>query len=97
MKHSYPIRILIGLDQFANVILGPVLNLIGFRTFDGPWGYPDETISGILGKHKQAGILSSHPIAKIVSWLLDSVAPGHTVGAVENEDGMTIERLKELG
>ena len=44
----YIVRVLVTIDQSANTILGPLLNLI-FRIKG--FGYPDETLSSVMGKH----------------------------------------------
>jgi len=93
----YPVRVLIGLDQFANTALGPLLNLVGYRRLRGPWGDPDETISGVLGKLYLAGTLDRHPVARGVWWALEKLSPGHTFRAAEPEDGMGVDEIRRLG
>jgi len=90
-------RVLIALDQLANALFGPLFNLFSHGSFRGPWGFPDETISGVIGKYKEADILDSHPFIRFLSRFLDWLQEGHVERAVEEEEGMSVERLKELG
>jgi len=96
-RRAWPLRVLVGLDQLANITLGPALNLAGYGRLSGPWGDVDETISGVLGKLRLAGVLERHRIARAVAWALDAISPGHTLAAVELEDGMSIDEIRRLG
>jgi len=72
---NWCLNILIGLDQFGNAILG---------------GDPDETISSRLGKLKtrHGGTIPWYrPLAKITDWGLDKIDPGHSVDAIEKDEG----------
>jgi len=76
-ERSYLGRVLIAFDQLGNAVSG---------------GYPDETISSRLGKRKlsRGGVLSWRDwcgIAKPLDWVLDKLDPGHTVNAVEGDEG----------
>lgn len=69
------LNILIGIDQLGNTILG---------------GDPDETISSRLGKLKvkhRGKIPWYRPLSKIVDWGLDKIDPGHSVDAIEKDEG----------
>ena len=72
---KWGLNILIGLDQFGNAILG---------------GDPDETISSRLGKMKiryGGSIPWYRPLSKIVDWGLDKIDPGHSIDAIEHDEG----------
>ena len=70
------INVLLGIDQLANAIL---------------LGDPDETISSRIGKTKRRnfGVIPWHryPIRFIVDKLLDWLDPGHSIGAIEEDEG----------
>jgi hypothetical protein len=69
------VNILIGIDQLANACCG---------------GDPDETISSRLGKTKVkygGRIPWSHPIRKVVDFLLEKIDPNHSIDAVEVDEG----------
>lgn len=72
---KYFINILLGFDQFANTILA---------------GDPDETISGRLGriKVKHGGTIPWYrPFSKITDWGLNKIDPGHSIDAIEPDEG----------
>jgi hypothetical protein len=53
-------------------------------------GDPDETISSRLGKLKRkfgGRIPWSRPFAKIIDWGLDKIDPGHSIDAIEDDEG----------
>ena len=68
-------NILISIDQLGNTLAG---------------GDPDETISSRLGKIKLkygGSIPWYRPLSKIVDWGLDKIDPGHSVDAIEEDEG----------
>ena len=70
-------NMLISLDQLLNTVLG---------------GYPDETISSRLGKLKvrQGGQLTWRDwcgVALPLDWILDKIDPGHSIDAIEADEG----------
>ena len=72
---KYILNILIGLDQFGNTICG---------------GDPDETISSRLGKLKlrHGGTIPWYrPLSRFVDWGLDKIDPGHSIDAIEADEG----------
>ena len=72
---KYLLNFLISIDQLGNTICG---------------GDPDETISSRLGKLKvrHGGTIPWwRPISKLVDWGLDQIDPGHSVDAIEPDEG----------
>jgi hypothetical protein len=71
----YLVNVLISLDQLGNSILA---------------GDPDETISSRLGriKVKWGGkIPKTRPVSWLVDKILDWIDPGHSVDAIEPDEG----------
>lgn len=53
-------------------------------------GAADETVSSRIGKIKRAhgGIIPwNHPIAKIIDAGLEEIHPGHSIHAIDDDDG----------
>lgn len=75
MVKKYLINILISIDQLGNTLVG---------------GDPDETISSCLGKLKlkHNGIIPWYrPLSKIIDWRLNKIDPGHSINAIEEDEG----------
>lgn len=71
----YVFNNLIALDQTWNARTG---------------GDPDETISSRIGKikrHYGGTIPWTHPLAKIIDSGLDAIDPGHSIDAIEEDEG----------
>jgi hypothetical protein len=71
----YFVNLWLAVDQLGNTIL---------------FGSPDETISSRLGKLKErkgGRIPWSRPISKIVDWGLEQIDPGHSIDAIERDEG----------
>jgi len=69
------VNVLIGIDQFGNAVLG---------------GDPDETISSRLGKMKKrhgGRIPWYRPLSKVTDWGLEQIDPGHSIDAIEEDEG----------
>jgi hypothetical protein len=87
------LRVLISIDQFANVLASPLLNRIPGAS--GYFGYPDETISSALGKvtrkadraikHKQS---EGYKWARAVCAVLNRIDPGHCGRSIEDDEGI---------
>ena len=80
---KWALNILISIDQLGNTILG---------------GDPDETISSRPGKMKtkyNGSIPWYRPLSKIVDWGLDKIDPGHSVDAIEHDEGSNAVLDKE--
>jgi len=76
-RHPYLVRVAIAIDQLANAVAG---------------GHQDETISSRLGKRKlqRGGILRWNDwwgVAKPLDWLLERLDPGHSLNAIEPDEG----------
>jgi len=72
---KWALNVLIGIDQLANALTG---------------GDPDETISSRLGKikSKHGGEIPWYrPLSRIVDWGLDKIDPGHSIDAIEPDEG----------
>ena len=68
-------NIALSIDQLGNAVMG---------------GNADETISSRLGKLKlkHGGKISwRRPIAKIIDWFLDKIDSGHSIDAIEEDEG----------
>jgi len=79
-QHGYLMRVLIALDQLGNALTG---------------GYADETISSRLGKRKiqRGGNLRWSDwggIAKPLDEILDLIDPGHSIEAIELDEGRDV-------
>jgi hypothetical protein len=75
MIGKYLLNILISIDQLGNTVLG---------------GDPDETISSRLGKIKigHGGRIPWYrPLCKVIDWGLELIDPGHSVDAIEGDEG----------
>lgn len=80
---QYLYNILIGIDQLANAVCYALFNrcLITAKA-TSKFGNPDETISSVLGKNKDAGTLTWCGIA--LCWLLDVIQKNHVENAINN-------------
>lgn len=68
-------NVLIGVDQLANAIA---------------FGDPDESVSSRIGKLKlkYSGCIPwRRPFAKILDWALERIDPGHSIDAIEPDEG----------
>ena len=72
--------VLIAIDQLANVVFKWPLNwLFGVKGF----GYPDETISSVLGKHYHVC-----PLCRwVCKWLSRVLGEAHCRRAIEADEG----------
>lgn len=76
----YFLNVLIGIDQLANALLGPGLNLLfGVRGF----GDPDETLSSVFGKN-QATCKGCYWVCR----LLHRFDPHHCEKSIERDEGL---------
>ena len=78
------LNILISIDQLGNTLFG---------------GDPDETISSRLGKLKlrHGGTIPWHrPLSKIVDYGPSTLAPNHSIDAIEEDEGSEALLDKEL-
>ena len=90
--NHYGLKVFIGWDQLLNVLLAPCLN----RIFNNPvfkFGYPDETISSVLGKNISRSPANTDKSMYIVNtWLtkLDPNSDNHAVDSIEEDEGNKI-------
>jgi len=85
-------RILISIDQLANACFGWLFNWI-LGVHPGPFGYPDETISSVLGKLRYAGRLGGFRwLYRFLNWL----EPGHCEQAIEWAEGWTVYDIERV-
>lgn len=76
---TYLWSLLIALDQLANALLSPLLNLI-LRPTAARFGHPDETLSSVLGKNVEAGAcVGCRLICRLLHWF----DPGHCERSIE--------------
>lgn len=80
----YLFRLLISLDQFFNALLGPILNRL-FNASKSRFGYPDETISSVLGKMQTRG--EGNKAARVLSSLLNKLDKNHVEDSIEQDEG----------
>ena len=77
----WTMSVLLGIDQLGGVLLSP---LMFYRVHN-----PDETISSRLGKLKRDNgmrIPWKYPIAKVIDAGLELLDPGHSIGAIEEDE-----------
>lgn len=72
-------NVLISVDQLANTLFGPALNFVfGVTGF----GYPDETLSSVMGKYR-----ARCRLCRVLCRMLDRVDPGHCQNSIEPDEG----------
>ena len=81
---TYFFRLLIAIDQFLNVLCVPLFNKL-FGASSVAFGYPDETISSVLGKMKQKG--EGNALSRFVMWFLNKIDKNHVEDSVEEDEG----------
>jgi hypothetical protein len=74
----------ISIDQLGNVVCKDLFNDVLILPTGIPFGNPDETISSVLGKNKQANTLSK--IGKGLDWLLNRLDPNHSINSIEIDE-----------
>ena len=81
---TYFFRLFVAIDQLLNTLCGPLFNNL-FGVSSVPFGYPDETISSVLGKMKQKG--EGNAFSKVVIWFLNKVDNNHVEDSIERDEG----------
>ena len=80
--NEYFLDLAISLDQFGNVSMAGLLNVIFIsRSSTDKFGNPDETISSVLGKNKKTGKLIYLGIK--LDCLLDKLDKDHSIKSIE--------------
>lgn len=83
---TWLLNTLIGLDQLANALFGPLFNLaFGVPKGASRFGYPDETISSVLGK-LQAN-QQGNAAARFLMRFLNRIDKNHCAKSVEADEG----------
>lgn len=80
---KYIINILIWIDQGANVIFSPILNILAGPTAAN-FGDPDETLSSVFGKNAREG---KCVMCKIMCRILNWIDPRHCDKSIERDEG----------
>ena len=71
----------ISLDQAGNTFCAELFNDTLIDPRGHRFGDPDETISSVLGKNKQADALTW--LGKSLAWILNAIDPNHITKAIE--------------
>lgn len=82
----YIFRNLLSIDQFANTLLGPLLNWALDTPEGAMFGSPDETLSSVFGKNIRMGRCK---VCKVICWVLDRIDPNpgsHCEQAIEDDE-----------
>ena len=74
----------ISIDQLGNVVCTELFNDALIIHTEIPFGNPDETISSVLGKNKNANTLSK--IGKGLDWILNKLDPNHSINSIEIDE-----------
>lgn len=84
-------NILIWLTQGLNTLGGPVFNYCYHGSLDGPFGYPDEATSSVIGKIRRAhgGTVpkGEHPVVYWLDRILEKLDRNHTLDSIEDDEG----------
>lgn len=97
---KYYTKVALSQDQFANVSLSSINNLLMVKrgTDCHLFGDEDDTLSYVVAMNKNKGTQSN--FAKFWEWLLEKIDPGHLQKAIEakiKRDFEAVERLKKQG
>lgn len=76
-------RVLVSIDQFLNVLCGPMLNAL-LRPRQARFGDPDETLSSVLGKGVRNGDCR---LCRPICWVIGWFDPGHCGNNIEEDEG----------
>jgi len=80
--NEYYLDLAISLDQFGNVALQRILNLIFIKGNCYYFGNVDETISSVLGKNKIKGTLTKTGI--LLDKFLNKIDDNHSINSIED-------------
>jgi len=76
--------IALSIDQLGNTVFKHLFNW-ALRKKDGyRFGNPDETISGVLGKNKLIGTLTT--TGKVLDWILNKIDKNHSINSIEADE-----------
>jgi len=79
--NKYYFNLAISLDQFGNVAMSGMFNLILIKSSHNLFGNPDETISSVLGKNKLDGNLMY--LGRRLDALLNGIDKNHSIKSIE--------------
>lgn len=74
------------IDQFGNVVCKDLFNWALIHDNKYSFGFPDETISSVLGKNKLSGNLTGAGI--LLDKILDFIDPNHSIDSIDNSEGV---------
>ncbi len=79
--NNYWRNLAISLDQFGNVAMSGLFNVILIKGNSHLFGDPDETISSVLGKNQEVGALAF--LGRRLTALLDTIEKNHSLKSIE--------------
>ncbi len=81
-SNIYLFRVALSIDQLGNTVCQSLFNdlLIKNNTIY-PFGFPDETISSVLGKNKTINNLTF--LGRLLTWFLNLIDKNHVEKAIE--------------
>jgi len=88
-RSEYGLNVFIAWDQLLNVLAAPFLNVI-FKNPTYKFGYPDETISSVIGKNLRFYGKCADKSLVIVDRVLSKIDPtskAHSIDAIEDDEG----------
>ena len=89
-KNDYGLNVFIAWDQLLNVLAAPALRVI-FKNPVYQFGYPDETISSVIGKNLKFYGKCADESLVIVDRVLSKIDPtsrNHSIDSIEEDEGI---------
>lgn len=83
-RQKYFFNIAVSLDQLGNTICAGLLNVVMTKGEYIKFGFPDETVSGVLGKNKAKGTLTL--IGRGLCKVLNKIQENHVENAIEADE-----------
>ena len=80
---DYYMDLAISLDQFGNVLMQGLFNVILIKSNTNKFGNPDETISSVLGKNKLNNSLTF--LGRFLDNILNRLDENHSINSIEND------------
>ena len=74
----------ISLDQFGNVAMKGLFNMILINSYAFQFGNPDETISSVLGKNKLNNSLTG--LGRLLDKFLNRLDDNHSINSIEEDE-----------
>jgi len=88
-RSEYGLNVFIAWDQLLNVLAAPLLNTL-FKKPAYSFGYPDETISSVIGKNLRFYGKCADKSLVIVDRVLSKIDPtskAHSMDSIEDDEG----------